>query len=217
MDTCGSAARLAPAPHLLPRHERCGTLTAQTQTRRAEDPGRWTSQPDVYSEPVSKSRVDVEKIQIDFGVRVGAVVEREGRLLVVGHEKSDEERYWVLPGGRLELGETVPECAERELVEETGLTGEFVEVLYVSELLRENRHTVDITARVKSTADIEAVLGSDPETLPDTAPTLVELAWVSPEETAEIDLRPPWIRDRLAQDALRGWPGGTVYLESYSV
>ena len=159
----------------------------------------------------SKSR---ERSQMDFGVRVGAVVERQGRLLIVGHEKPDDGRYWVLPGGRLEPGESVPECAERELAEETGLTGEFVEVLYVSEFRREDRHTVDITARLEITAETEAALGSDPEAIPGAAPTIVELAWVTPEELSAIDLRPVWIRDRLSQDARRHWPGGTVYLQS---
>ena len=153
---------------------------------------------------------------MDFGIRVAAVVERAGSILLVRHQKPDREPYWVLPGGRLEPGETIPECAERELVEETGLVGEFVEVLYVSEFLRENRHTVDITTRVKAAADTEAMLGSDPETLPGSAPTLVELAWVPPEEVAEMELRPAWIRDRLVRDALRGWTGGTVYLEADS-
>ena len=77
-------------------------------------------------------------------------MERDGALLLARHEKPNREPYWVLPGGRLEQGETIPECAERELLEETGLEGRFAGVLYVSEFLAEGRHTVDITARVEA-------------------------------------------------------------------
>ena len=109
---------------------------------------------------------------MDFGVRVAAVVEREGALLLVRHQKPDREPYWVLPGGRLEPGETIPECAGRELAEETGLTAGFSGVLYVSEFLREGRHTVDVVARMELEGDGEATLGSDPEVEPGTEPTL---------------------------------------------
>ena len=85
---------------------------------------------------------------MDFGVRVAAVVEREGALLLVRHQKPEREPYWVLPGGRLEPGETIPECAGRELAEETGLTAGFSGVLYVSEFLREGRHTIDVVVRM---------------------------------------------------------------------
>src|SRR5215203_7227935 len=100
---------------------------------------------------------------MDFGVRVGAVVERDETLLLVRHQKPDRGPYWVLPGGRLEPGETIPECAVRELAEETGLTADFSGVLYVGEFFREGRHTIDVVARVTLEGNDDAVLGSDPE------------------------------------------------------
>ncbi len=148
---------------------------------------------------------------MDFGVRVGAVVERDGALLLVRHQKPDRGPYWVLPGGRLEPGETIPRCAEREVSEETGLSGRFVEVLYVSEFLREGRHTVDVTARVEATSG-EAALGSDPEVAEGSEPTLREVRWVGMEELQGIELLPGWIKTRLLADAIAGWPAGGVYL-----
>ncbi len=148
---------------------------------------------------------------MDFGIRVGAVVERDGALLLVRHEKPDQDPYWVLPGGRLEPGETIPECAERELLEETSLEGRFLGVLYVSEFFAENRHTVDVTARVEA-SDGEAQLGSDPELEEGSESTLKELRWVGTGELEEIPLLPGWIKERLLEDAARGWSAGEVYL-----
>jgi ADP-ribose pyrophosphatase YjhB (NUDIX family) len=49
------------------------------------------------------------------------VTDEEGRLLL--HRRSDNER-WALPGGAMDIGETIAQCAEREVREETGLTVE---------------------------------------------------------------------------------------------
>ncbi len=138
-------------------------------------------------------------------------MERDGALLLVRHEKPGREPYWVLPGGRLEPGETIPECAERELQEETGLEGRFVSVLYVSEFLKEGRHTVDITVQVEALGG-ETQLGRDPEVEEGSEPTLRELRWVETVELEELPLLPAWIKERLLEDAARGWPTGEVYL-----
>jgi 8-oxo-dGTP diphosphatase len=156
---------------------------------------------------------DRAALSMDFGVRVAAVVEQEGALLLVRHQKPDRDPYWVLPGGRLEPGETIPECASRELAEETGLTAGFSGVLYVSEFLREGRHTVDIVARMALEGDREATLGSDPEVEPGTEPTLREVRWVSVEGLREIELLPGSIKERLLRDA-GGWVQDKVYVGS---
>src|SRR5215213_8875505 len=136
---------------------------------------------------------------MDFGIRVAAVVARDGSLLLVRHEKPERDPYWVLPGGRLEPGETIPECAEREISEETGLSARFSGLLYVSEFLREGRHTVDITVRMVLEGDEEAVLGTDPEVAPGSEPTLRELL-------------PSSIKARLLEDAAGGWTANSIYI-----
>ena len=158
---------------------------------------------------MTKDRADNS---MDFGIRVGAIVERDGGILLVRHQKPDRAPYWVLPGGRLEPGETIPECATRELNEETGLTARFSEVLYVSEFMREGRHTVDVTVRATADPDDEARLGSDPEVEEGSEPTLKELRWVEISGLREIELLPAWIKHRILEDADRGWGAGEVYL-----
>jgi 8-oxo-dGTP diphosphatase len=156
---------------------------------------------------------DRSSSSIDFGIRVGAVVARNDSLLLVRHQKPDRDPYWVLPGGRLEPGETIPECAEREISEETGLSARFSGVLYVSEFLREGRHTVDITVRMTPEGNEEAKLGSDPEVARGSEPTLRELRWVEVDELRKVDLLPAWIKDRLLEDADDGWMADEIYLE----
>lgn len=153
------------------------------------------------------------QLGMDFGVRVAAVVERGGLLLLVRHQKPDRDPYWVLPGGRLEPGETIPGCATREVMEETGLRASFSGVLYVGEFLREGRHTVDVTVRMAPENDAEANLGSDPEVAPDAEPTLRELRWVGVEELRGIGLLPASLKERLLRDAPDNWTADEVYLE----
>lgn len=54
-------------------------------------------------------------------VAVGAVVLRDGAVLLVKRAFPPSEGVWAIPGGGVLLGETLREAAEREIREETGV------------------------------------------------------------------------------------------------
>jgi 8-oxo-dGTP diphosphatase len=54
-------------------------------------------------------------------VGVGAVVVRDGRALIVRRAHEPRKGEWSLPGGMLDLGESLAGAARREVKEETGL------------------------------------------------------------------------------------------------
>lgn len=54
-------------------------------------------------------------------VGVGAVVIWEGRVLLIRRGKEPLRGRWLVPGGTVELGETLEEAVVREIREETGV------------------------------------------------------------------------------------------------
>lgn len=69
------------------------------------------------------------------GVGVGAVVLRDGRLLLVRRGNEPLRGRWVVPGGRVEWGERLEEAVVREVREETGILVRPREVLLVLDRL----------------------------------------------------------------------------------
>jgi len=54
-------------------------------------------------------------------IGVGAVIIHDGRALIVQRAGEPRKGEWTVPGGVLEIGETLRSGVEREVLEETGL------------------------------------------------------------------------------------------------
>jgi len=64
-------------------------------------------------------------------VGVGAVVIVDGKVVLVKRAHEPLKGRWNLPGGAVELGETLTEACAREMLEETGLVVEVGRVIEV--------------------------------------------------------------------------------------
>ncbi|HEX4031139.1 MAG TPA: NUDIX hydrolase [Terracidiphilus sp.] len=62
-------------------------------------------------------------------VGVGAVVVHNGRVLLIRRGRQPLKGHWTLPGGALELGESLTAGVAREVLEETGLAVEPIELV----------------------------------------------------------------------------------------
>jgi 8-oxo-dGTP diphosphatase len=54
-------------------------------------------------------------------VGVGAVILQEGKILLVKRARDPGKGMWSVPGGMVELGETLAEAVRREVLEECGI------------------------------------------------------------------------------------------------
>ena len=116
-------------------------------------------------------------------VGVGAVIIDSGRVLLVKRGHAPLAGEWSIPGGVLELGETLREAAIREAREETCLTIETAKLLGVYDrVLRDDEgrtiyHFVLIDFLCRRVAG-QAQASDDAD----------EVRWFTPAEVEELDL-----------------------------
>jgi ADP-ribose pyrophosphatase len=68
-------------------------------------------------------------------VAVGAVVFKQECVLLVRRGQPPAEDLWAIPGGSVEIGETLQEAAEREILEETGIQIRALEPIYTFDVI----------------------------------------------------------------------------------
>jgi 8-oxo-dGTP diphosphatase len=126
---------------------------------------------------------------------VSAAVFRDGRVLIVRRAQPPAAGLYTLPGGVVELGETLAEAAVREVREETGLDIEPLELVGYREVIARDvdghveRHFVILPFAARWRAG-EITLNDE----------LAEARWLTPSELSDLATT-----DGLAEIVGRAW------------
>jgi 8-oxo-dGTP diphosphatase len=114
-------------------------------------------------------------------VGVGAVVIKEGLVLLIRRGIPPSQGLWAIPGGSLELGETLQQGAERELLEETGIVASAGEPIYVFDFFER-----DGDGRVRFHFVIVDMKAEYQSGEPKGADDALEARWLSTEDIHEL-------------------------------
>jgi 8-oxo-dGTP diphosphatase len=121
-------------------------------------------------------------------VGIGAIVLRRGEILLEQRGNEPAKGQWTIPGGVVEVGESLEEAVKRETLEETCLTVESARLIDVVDQVHRDKegkieyHYVIIDYIVKATGEPKA--SSD----------AVALKWVPISEVEGYDLTPSFRR-----------------------
>lgn len=113
-----------------------------------------------------------------------AVRNTQGELLLI--ERTDNG-LWALPGGAVDIGETVVQAAQREVYEETGIN---VEIAGLSGIYSDPRHVIaydDGEVRQEFSICFHAKpVGGEPRSSSETS----QARWVSPDSLESLKVHP---------------------------
>jgi 8-oxo-dGTP diphosphatase len=75
-------------------------------------------------------------------VATGVAIVEGDELLLIKRAHPPNRGLWAVPGGKVDLGESLAEAATREVREETGLLVKLDEVIWVGESIEDDHHLV---------------------------------------------------------------------------
>ena len=82
-------------------------------------------------------------------VGIGCMILKDGKVLLGKRKGAHGAGEYAWPGGHLELGETIEKCVERETKEETGMKVKAIKFLCVSNIIKYEKHYIDIQILTK--------------------------------------------------------------------
>jgi 8-oxo-dGTP diphosphatase len=121
-------------------------------------------------------------------VGVGAIVLRDGALLMVQRAREPGRGLWSVPGGRVEHGEYLIAAVAREVREETGIAVEVKDLLGIYEVIGAEHYVV-----------LDYAADADGAAEPTAAGDAAQARWVGLEEVKDLECTPRFV------ETLAGW------------
>jgi ADP-ribose pyrophosphatase YjhB (NUDIX family) len=136
-------------------------------------------------------------------IRAAGILVKDGRILLVRHEKSGKS-YWLLPGGGVDFGETVEQALVREFKEEVGLDISVGKLALVQDSIPPDRHRQVLNLYFLVTA-IDHKLTVTPDAV------LRDAAFYPLEEFPRMQVNPN-VKKEILEGIATGWGGECRYL-----
>ncbi|MEJ8571688.1 NUDIX hydrolase [Microbaculum marinum] len=114
---------------------------------------------------------------------VSAAVFRDGRVLVAKRARPPLDGLWSLPGGLVEIGETLGEAAAREVFEETGVKAEIVMPADIVEVIRRDARGVVVRHFVIVSFAARWIDGEAR-----TSDEAADVAWMAPDDLGTLEM-----------------------------
>ena len=118
-------------------------------------------------------------------VAVGAIVFKNDRVLLVRRGQSPSQGLWAIPGGSVELGESLQEAAEREIFEESSLTIRANEPVFTFDFVEQ-----DDIGRIRYHYVIVDLMADYIAGEPRPGDDVTEARWVSSQEMKKLEVSP---------------------------
>src|SRR5262249_20602620 len=136
-------------------------------------------------------------------ILIGALIERDGKFLLLEENHEGAKGLWNIPSGRLDLGEALTDCARREAKEECGLDFEPERIVSIRSMVRLKDPTEGIRAShvlriIYCGRAIGEVSFENNEIDEAGDREISDARWLTPEHVKQLPLRQPDIPDAIA-------------------
>lgn len=136
-------------------------------------------------------------------IRVATLLLKDDKLLLVKHVDKTGFEWWVPPGGGLEGGETVLECAKREVFEETGLIVKIEKLAYVRQFISFENNNLElffIGKVISGSETMKNLKGLDDEH------SIKELRYFTQKEFKNLTVFPEDLKSQFWKDKKKDFP-----------